>query len=90
MAFPNNGRTVGMNRNPDPGDVDRQERAAIFAGEDAFGIDGLPAPAVESEDPIGLHDGVLALEIGQLPSIGLPGADMTAIGITLERLYLFY
>ena len=68
-----------------PGNIDGEEGAAFLTGKDAFGFDGLPAPAVKAEDPVGFRDGVPALEIGQLPSIGLPGADMAVIGITLEQ-----
>ena len=90
MALANDGCAVCLHGEADPGDIDGEESAAFLTGKDAFGFDGLPAPAVKAEDPVGLRDGVPALEIGQLPSIGLSGADMAVIGITLEGAYLFY
>ena len=76
MALTNDGCPIRMHGDPHPGDIDRQERAAVFAGKDAFGFDRLPVPAVKAEDPVGLRDGVPALEIGQLPAMGLTGPDM--------------
>ena len=89
MAFPNNGCPIRMHGDPDPGDVDRQEGAAVLPGQDAFGFDGLSVPAVKPEDPVGFRDGVPALEIGQLPAMGLPGADMAVIEVAPQRLDLF-
>ena len=89
MAFADDGCAVGMHGDPHPGDIDRQEGAAVLAGKDAFGFDRLPVPAVEAEDPVGLRDGVPALEIGELPAMGLTGADMPVIGIAPQRLHLF-
>ena len=79
MALANDGCTIRMHGDPHPGDIDREECAAVFAGKHAFGLDGLPVPAVKAEDPVGLRDGVPAFEIGQLPAMGLTGADMAAI-----------
>ena len=81
MALPNDGRAIGMYGDPDSGDIDRQEGPAVLAGKDAFGVDGLPVPAVKPEDPIGLRDRVPALEIGQFAAMGLTGADMAAIWV---------
>ena len=86
MAFTDDGCPVRMHGDPDPGDVDGQECAPVLAGKDAFGFDGLPAPAVKAEDPVGFRDGVPALEIGQLPAMGLAGPDMATIGLTPQRL----
>ena len=61
MAFPNDGCAVSVHRDPHPGDIDRQEGAAILAGQHAFRFDGLPVPAVEPEDSVGLRDRVPAL-----------------------------
>ena len=36
------------------------------------------APAVKAEDPVGLRDGVPALEIGEFAAMGLTGADMAS------------
>ena len=64
MAFSNDSSAIGMHGDPNSCDVDRQECAAVLAGKDAFGLDRLPAPAVKPKDPVGLRDGVPALEIG--------------------------
>ena len=76
MAFPNDGRAIRMHGDPDPGDVDRQEGPAVFAGKHTAGLDRLPIPPVEPEDPIGFRDGVPAFDIGQLAAMGLTGPDM--------------
>src|SRR5450759_3088633 len=89
MAFPNNGRAIRMNGDPDPGEVDRQECAPIFAGKHTAGLDRLPVPAIESEDPVCFRDGVPAFDIGKLAAMGLTGADMTVIQIAPQRLHLF-
>ena len=89
MAFPNDGRAIGVNRDPYSCDIDRQEAPAVLARKDALGFDRLPAPAVKAEDPVGLRDRVPALQIGQLPSIGLSGADVGAVRLTPQRLQLF-
>ena len=80
MAFPNDGCPVRMHGDAHPGDIDRQEGAAVLAGKDAFGFNRLPAPAVKAEDPVGLRDGVPAFEIGELAAMGLAGADMERLG----------
>ena len=89
MAFPNDGCAVCMNGDPDPGEVDRQECAPIFAGKDATGFDGLPVPAVKPKDPVGFRNRVPALQIGELPAIGLTGADKPVIGLAPQRADLF-
>ena len=77
MALADDGCAVRLHGDPHPGDVDGKESALVLAGKDAFGFDRLPAPAVKAEDPVGLRDGVPALEISEFPAIGLAGADMT-------------
>ena len=89
MAFPDNGCPVRLHRETHPGDVDGQEGTLGLPGEHALGFDGLSGPAVKAEDPVGLRDGVPALDIGQLPAMGLPAADVAAAGLALERLDLF-
>jgi hypothetical protein len=42
-------------------------------------------PAVEAEDSIGFLDRVPALDIGELTTMGLTGADLPVIEITLQR-----
>jgi hypothetical protein len=78
VAFPNDGRAIRMNGDPDPGEVDRQECAPIFAGNDATGLNCLTAPTIKPEDPIGLRDRILALDIGKLATMGLAGEGSTA------------
>ena len=60
MTFADNGHSIGMYRYPHPGDIDGQERPAVFPGQDAAGFDGLPVPAVEAKDPIGFRNRVPA------------------------------
>ena len=78
MAFANDGRAVSVHRDPDPGDIDREEAPAVFAGEHTARFEGLSVPAVESEDSIGFRDRVPAFDVGELAAIGLARADMTA------------
>ncbi len=89
MAFTNDGRAVCMYGDPHPRDVNGDEDPAVFTREHTAGFERLPAPAVESENPIGFRDRIPALQIGQLATIGLTGADMTAVGITPQCLHLF-
>ena len=85
MAFPDDGRAICLHSDPHPGDIDRQEGAPVLPGKDAFGFDGLPVPAVKPEDPVGLRDGVPALEIGEFAAMGLSGADIAMIGLAPQR-----
>ena len=89
MAFPNNGCAICLNGDADPGDVDRQKDTPIFTGQDATGFDGLSGPTVKPENPVGLRDGVPALQVGEFPAIGLTGADRPVIGLTPQRRHLF-
>ena len=85
MAFPDDGCAIGLHGNPHPGDIDGEEGAAVLPGQHAFGFDGLPAPAVKAEDPVGLRDGVPALDIGELATMELTGADLPVIEIAPQR-----
>ena len=78
-----------LNGNADLGDIDSDEAAAIFPSEDAAGFDGFPAPAIKAKDPIGFRDRVPAFDIGELAAIGLARADLPAVEIAPQRLYLF-
>ena len=78
MAFSDDGRAIRMHGDPNSGDIDRQEGAAVLTGKYAFGFNGLPVPAIKPEDPVGLRDGVPALEIGELAAVGFTGADMAS------------
>ena len=75
------GYGTGEGRGTSPGEVDRQECAPIFAGKNATGLDRLPVPAIEPEDPVGLRNRVPTFDVGQLAAMGLTGADMTMIEI---------
>jgi hypothetical protein len=75
VAFTNDGRTIGVHGDPHFGDVDGEERSTVFTGQHTAGFKSLPVPAVEAEDPIGFRDRVPALDIGELATVGLTGAD---------------
>ena len=89
VAFADDGCAIRLHGNSHPGDIDREKGPAIFPGQDAFGVDGLPAPSVETEDPIGLRDRVPALDIGELATMDLAVADIAMIEISPQRLHLF-
>ena len=78
MTFANNGCAVSVHRDPDPGDVDREEGPTVFAGKHTARFEGLSVPAVEAKDPIGFRNRVPALDVGKLAAIGLAGADVAA------------
>ena len=88
MAFSNNRCPSGLDRDPHFGDIDGQEGAAIFPGENATGFDRFSAPAIEAEDPVGLRDREPAFDIGELAAIGLARTDLPAVEISPQRLYL--
>ena len=89
MAFPNDGCAIGLDGDPHLGDIDGEEGAAVFPGQNATGFDGLSAPAIKAEDPVGLRDRVPAFDIGELTAMGLAGADLPAVEISPQRLHLF-
>ena len=74
----NNAAPCALHGDPDPGDIDGQEVAAVFSGQDAAGLKGFPAPAVEAEDPVGFREDVPALQVGEFAAMGLPGADVAS------------
>ena len=78
VTFANDGCAVGLHRNPHSGDIDREEGAAVFTGEDTAGFEGLPAPAIKAEDSIGFRDRVPAFDVGEFAAIGFAGADIAA------------
>ena len=65
-----------MHRDAHFGDIDGDKSAAIFTGENAAGFDRLPAPGIESKDPIGFRNGIPALDIGELAAVGLARPDL--------------
>lgn len=81
MALANNGRAIGVHRNPHPGGIDRQETAAVFTGQDAFGFERLRVPGVEPEDSVGFRNRVPSFDIGQFAAMGLTRADMAVIKV---------
>ncbi len=89
MTFPDDGSAIGMDGQPHPGDIDRKESAAVLSRQHTAGFERLPAPAVKAEDPVGLRDGVPALQIGQFAAMGLAGADKATMGSAPQRLHLF-
>ena len=91
MTLANDARSIGLHGQPHPGDIDGKEEALVLSREHTTGLDGLSRPAIKAKDAIGLRDGVPTLEITELPSImGVPGADMPVIRLTLERSHLLY
>src|SRR3974377_1042847 len=91
MTLANNARPIGLHGQSYPCDIDGKEDALILSGEHTTGLDGLSRPAIKAKDAVGLRDRVPTLEITELPAImGVPGADMPVIGLTLERSHLFY
>jgi len=81
MAFPNDGRAIRMNGDPDPGDVDRQEGSPVLTAKHTARLDGLPVPTIKSENPVGFRNCVPALKIGQFAAMGLSGPDMAGLGL---------
>ena len=75
VAFPNNGRAIRMNGDPDPGEVDREVCAPVLAGKDTAGLDGLSGPTIKPENPVGLRNRVPAFEVGQIAAVSLAGPD---------------
>jgi hypothetical protein len=82
MALTNDGCTIRMHGDPDPGEVDRQEGPAVLAGKDATGLDRLPVPPIEPEDPVGFRDRVPAFDVGQLAAMGLTRPDMVPLNLS--------
>ena len=89
MAFANDGRAVGVHRDPDPGDIDREEAPTVFTGEHTARFERLSIPPVEPEDAIGFRDRVPAFDIEELSAIGLAGADITVIEVAPQCFHLF-
>ena len=85
VTFPNNGCAHSLYADAHFGDIDREERPTIFAGQYTAGFNGFPAPTIEAKDPIGLCDRVPALDIRKLPSMGLARANLPVIEIAPQR-----
>ena len=73
---------------PHFGDIDSDEAAAIFPGENAAGFYRLPIPTIEAKDPIGLRDRVPPFDIGELAAVGLARSDLPAVEFSPQRLHL--
>lgn len=63
MPFANEGRAVCLHGEPNPRKVDCQETSAVFAGDDAFGLERFPAPPIEAENPVRLRNCVPTFDI---------------------------
>ena len=66
MPLSDNGMSVRMDSDPDPGDIDSVVGASEFPVQDATGLHRLSIPSLIPEDSIGLGDGMPAFE-------GMPG-----------------
>ena len=84
IAVPDHEVLVGSDRDPDLGHVDGVEGAPVLPRQDTARFQGLSVPPIEAEDPIGLGNGMPALDVGQLPPIHLPGADIAGSHVTLK------
>jgi hypothetical protein len=89
MAFAQDGGMASADCNPDPGDIDGDERAAGLPGEHTAGVHRLPAPAIKAKDPVGLRDRIPAFDLGQRAAMGLTGADILGLHVPPQRLGLF-
>ena len=81
MPFADDCRSFSHNGDAHLGDIDCNEAAAIFAGEDATGFHRFPVPAVEAENAVRLRDRKPALDVGELTTIDFAGADLPAVEI---------
>jgi hypothetical protein len=89
MALPDDGRAIRLHGHPHPGEIDGKEGAPVLAGQHAAGFQRFPAPAIKAEDPVGLGDGVPALQVGQFAAIGFASAQMPVIGLPPQGTDLF-
>ncbi len=53
---------------------------------DALDRHGPPVPGVKAKDPVGLGDGMPALDVGQRQPVRLPGLDVLGVHSTADRL----
>src|SRR5450631_426349 len=89
VAFTNGCRATCVHGNPHSGDIDGEECAAVFAGEDTAGFKGLSAPPIESENSISFRDRIPAFDIVERTAIRFSSADIAVIEIAPQRLDLF-
>ena len=88
MAFSDNRCPRCLDCNPHFGDIDGYEGATVLPRKDTTGVNRFSAPAIEPENPVGLRDREPALDIGELAAIGLARADLAAVEISPQGLYL--
>ena len=89
MSFPNNGCAIGLDGNSYFGDIDGDKGAAVLPGENATGFYGFSTPSIKAEDPVGLRDREPAFDIGEFTAMGFARADLPAVEISPQGLYLF-
>src|SRR5664280_2393459 len=88
VTFTNRSRATCVHGNPHAGDMDGEECAAVFAGEDTAGFKGLSAPPIESENSIGFRDRIPAFDIVERAAIRFSGTDIAVTEIAPQRLNL--
>ena len=88
MSFPDDGCAISLNGDPHFGDIDGDKGAVVLPRKHTTRFYRFAAPAVEAEDAVGFRDRVPALDVGELASIGLAGADLPAVEIAPEGLTL--
>lgn len=67
---------------PHPGGIGAGLGLAPPVLPDAFGPEGLPVSAVEAEQPVGLVDGVPAVDIGERHPVMLARADVLLLELS--------
>ncbi len=79
MSFADDSQTIGLHGYPYLGDIDGEERAAVFAGKHTAAFDRLSVPAIETKDPISLGDRMPTPNVGELTTVKFTAADMTPV-----------
>ena len=85
MALADDGQTIGLDADPNLGDVDSKESPALFAGQDTAALNRFSAPAIEAKDPVRLGDRVPTLNVGQFAAVSFTAAQMTSRQIPAQR-----
>ena len=77
----------GLDRDANPGDIGTMRALAGLVLHNALELNRLPVPAIEPEDPVGLGEGMPALNVGQCLPVPLSGPDVVSIelGAQLAR-----
>src|SRR5437588_5543643 len=90
VALADHSPIASPHRNAHLGDINGMETAVVLPIQYALALDRLTIPAIEAKDTIGFGNGVPALDVGQRPALKLPGVDIGAIQLALERSHLFF